>query len=683
MSKLDCVNTLVGTENVKRYSNGNVLPITSVPHGMASFTIQNERSRGHWFFSPYSKSFEGIRLTHQPSPWIGDYGHLVITPQRGDLFFGEEERWSSIDNKTMSLRPHYMSGYVNRDRVSFWLTPTNSGAFIRFEFSDVNRNRVNLIGLGGDTAFEFDEKLGLVYGYTTANEHWSKNAIKEFFAVRLSVPFTVESGESAISLVTESRVVECRLATSFVSREQAVLNLKRELDCRTGEEICEACAAEWEKLLGKIDIDDEDKNLVDMFYSCMYRAFLWPRRFYEIDDAGRAIHLNVEKNCVVDGVYYADNGFWDTYRTLYPLLAIIDADFYAETVQGFYNAYLDSGWLPKWLCPDEGGGMPGTLIEATFADAIVKKIVDKDMGEKIFEAMLHNAENEPDEPRFGRKCVKDYRRYGYIPYEKVRESVNETLDCCYGDACIAAAARALGHDDVAAKYDAYAKNYRNLFDDETGFIRAKDENGRFREEQFDCYAWGRDYTEGSVWQNGFAVPHDIAGLNELYGGKLEQKIDELFAAPKYYSIGGYEGEIHEMSEMTMPNFGQCAISNQPSFHIPFIYGELGNVEKTSEIVERIVKEAFSPTPEGFPGDEDNGSMSSWYMLACLGLYSLCPSSIEYNVCRPVVRKAVVHLSAGDLVIERDKFEPCKMKNHIDYFTLIRGGDLAELTRNKS
>lgn len=682
MKKYAYVNVRMGTFNSKRFSNGNILPIVSVPHGMASFTVQNEKSAGSWFYSPYSKSFEGIRLTHQASPWVKDYGYLIVTGQRGELFFDEERRWSSFDNENAVFEPAYMKAYVYRDRYTFELTPTNSGAVIRFSFSDENTNRINLIG-DGRTVFEYDEKEGAIVGYTTSASHPVVfGELKEYFICAPDVPFRVEQGENAISLVTDAKEIECRFATSFLSAEQAKLNYERELKGRSFREVQAAAESEWEEYLSRIEVEDENEERKAVFYTCMYRAFLWPRRFYETDRAGRIRHLNMTTGEPADGYMYTDNGFWDTYRTLYPYLSVIDTKLYAEMAEGFYNYYVDSGWLPKWLCPDNFNCMPGMLIEATMADAIVKDIVSRPLAEKIFGALLHDGETVSGKAGVGRTGAAEYRSYGYVPYTVAKESVNETLDCCYGDYCIAQAAAKLGHKAEAERYYAYSKNYRNVFDPKVGFMRGKDEKGNFRDEEFDCYAWGRDYTEGSAWQSSFAVYHDIAGLNELYDGKLAEKIDEAVAAPAYFSIGGYDGEIHEMSEMAAAVYGQCAISNQPSFHIPYIYSELGDVSKTAALVERL-SGAFRNTADGFPGDEDNGTMAAWFILSCLGFYQMCPSRPDFTMSLPLFDKITVKLANGrTLTIEKSEMKPENMKNIVGYSELMQGGKLADVVRKK-
>lgn len=667
------VNTRLGTFNLRRFSNGNVLPYTAVPHGMATFTVQTEQGDDNWFYSPYSHSFEGIRLTHRPSPWMGDYGQLILTGQRGPLLFDAARRWSVYDRRGCVLEPAYMRGYVYRDEYTFELSPVNSGAKLRFTFSEEGENRVNLIGWER-TVFTVEKDC--VTGYTTAATHpASCGELREYFVLKLSVPFSAEEGRNAISLLTRERVIDCSFATSFLSVEQAKRNCEREIGSRTLEEVKAAGEEEWERYLSKATVEgDEDRKGV--FYTCMFHAYLWPRRFYEWDEEGRPVHLNFKTGERAEGVLYTDNGFWDTYRTLFPYLSLVDTALYAEMAEGFLNFYHESGWLPKWLSPDNVSCMPGMLIEAVLADAIVKDLVPRDTAEKLLEAMLKDGEVACDEAGLGRVCLGEYRKYGYIPYTAAKESVNETLDCCYGDYCIAQAARKLGKTEIAERYEKYAKNYALLFDKETGFMRGRDEKGNFRSEPFESCRWGGDYTEGSAWQNSFAVYHDIAGLDALYGGKLAEKIDRLLEMPPRYFVGSYGEEIHEMSEMAAEG-SQCAISNQPSFHIPYIYSELGDVKRTAELVEKLSR-LFTNDEEGFPGDEDNGSMASWFLLSALGLYPMCPSRPDFTVSVPLFDKISLTLANGNvLVAERAEYDADKMNCRVSYADVMKGGDLAK------
>ena len=681
------VNTKMGTENTFRYSNGNCNPITAVPHGMASFTIQSDTSatgtelkRSRWFYSPYAKSFEGIRLTHMPSPWLGDYGAVVIAGQRGEFVHHRGIHFGYIDREKTVIEPAYISARVIRDRYNIELTPTNSGAVIRIKFDEGN-GPYRLTLLGDPLLLEHNKKNGFILGKITDNKNGS--AITEYLAIKPNCDFTLDCAENVYSITTDVPEFECRIATSYLSEAQARLNFKKELNGKSFDSVKKAATALWNKYLDKIQIADKDKEKKKTFYSCMYRAFLWPRRFYEIGKDGKPYHINFATGEPTEGYLYVDNGWWDTFRTLYPYLSLIDTELYAEMAEGFYNYYVDNGWLPKWLCPNNANCMPGMLIEATMGDAIVKEIVKGELAENILDAMLKDGEVAGEKQGDGRVGIEVYRKYGYVPYNIIpKESVNETLDNSFGDYCIAMAAKKLGRNEIAEKYFKYAQNYRNLFDKEAGFMRAKDDKGNFRDEVFNPFAWGRDYTEGSAWQNAFGVYHDIEGLNELYEGGLEAKIDELMTSEPRYDVGGYSGAIHEMQEMYECRYGQCAISNQPSFHVPFIYSRLGVPEKTAKHVSELSK-LFSATPEGYPGDEDNGTTSSWYLLASMGLYQMAPSKPEYETSLPLFDRITVRLANGkELVINKADYDLSKMSGKVSYFDIMAGGNLAEIVKNK-
>ena len=672
MKYLSYVNAAIGTENCREFSHGNISPLVTLPHAVAAFTLQNQP--GRWHYQPRSRSADGIRLTHQPSPWIGDYGQLLIKPSGMDFVNDRNRYRSSIRPEEWEITPALLHGKFVKDRVEILLVPTESGCILRVRFED-GEGRVNLIGLDGETAFSVRE--GVACGYTTAADHRISYDFREWFAVRANKPYEAESGEGFLSLIFHAFEVELRLAISYLGEEQALLNLERETGGVTLEETGQAAEALWEDYLSRIRVQAPEE-VMRTFYSCMYRAFLFPRRFHELGADGKPIHRNLSTGEITPGVMYVDNGFWDTFRTVYPFLSLIDRELEAEMLKGFLNFYRETGWLPRWLAPDEFACMPGTLIEAVIADAVVKDVVGEEDARALLEAMLHNAETEIDDPRFGRKAVGDYRRLGYVP-NRVRESVNETLDCCYGDFCISAVARKLGEEEIAARYEGYARNYRKLFDAESGFMRGRDEHGGFAP-GFDPFAWGGDYTEGSAWHSSFAVYHDVPGLNALYGGRLSDKLDDLFRTPPLFRVGSYGEEIHEMSEMAaIPDFGQCAICNQPSFHLPYLYAALGDVPRTADLVHRILARAFKADECGFPGDEDNGTMAAWYLFSALGFYPLCPGKPEYTVSRPYVSAELTLWNGNTLCVSPDGF-PISPRSAVAHSELLKGGYLAELVK---
>lgn len=661
MQYLSYVNTKQGSKSVSRYSNGNTLPLTQMPFGMVSFVPQTHSGRHNWFFHPDDRSLEGIRLSHQPSPWIGDHGCLVLLPQREQLFVDPNNRWSSYRTAEAELNPDFLQVYFQRYRVQMSLTPTERGACIKLDYSGEEQAVLSILPVRGEMVHRIDAEKRLVYGYTTYHCADIANNFKMFYVLEFDTPIierktrisfgsnnTIQYGESAqgenaaIHIAFQGEKITARLAISYISEEQALLNLKRELSGKAFEEVRGQAQTKWESCLSRIQVETDTEEQMRTFYSCMYRVFLFPQKCYENDEDGKPVHYSPATGDVLPGVRYTNNGFWDTFRTVYPLFSLIAKEEYAEMLEGFVGDYKESGWLPRWISIGEVGCMPSTMVDAVIADAAVKGLVSKELLEVALEGMLKHANQEAPEPRYGRNGVSAYVKHGYVPCDVEKESVNLTLDAAYGDFCIAQVAMVLGRTDIEETYRSRAKNYRHLFDPATGFMRPRDSKGELKP-HFNPFEWGRDYTESGPWQTSFFVPHDLEGLAQLYGGKekLIQKLDELFATKPLYSVGGYNGEIHEMSEMAAVDFGQCAISNQPSFHIPYLYAAMGEPEKTNFWVKKICDELFTAKEDGFPGDEDNGTMSAWYILSCLGIYSICPGKAEYVRSSMLVKKAVI------------------------------------------
>lgn len=647
MKYIPYVNIKMGTASHRRRSNGNTLPLVQMPLGMAAFSVQTE-GRSSWYFHPSHEFAEGVRLTHQPSPWINDYGTFLMTPQNDVVSDNAEGAWSGVRTKDSVYRPDYLRLTFLRSNATLELAPTERGGIVRLTFGDDRQSYLSFLPVMGNYSYRFDADTSTLIGITDGHSGDKSVDFKMYFAVRfekgcVDAEKTYEKGEgrsAAIHIALKEKRVVARIATSYISEEMALLALSRECESYTFDEIRERAENEWEEKLHRIEIEARDEEQMKIFYSCLYRVFLYPHKAYEIDKNGRAVHYIPSSGGVGEGVRYTDNGFWDTARTVYPLFALIARDEFAEILEGFVCDYKECGWLPRWTSVGEVGCMPSTLIDCVIAEAAVNGIGSRELLSDALEGMLHHANNECEDRRYGRNGAISYLKLGYVPRDEQRESVNLTEDAAYGDWCIARVAHLLGRDDIVPEYMERSKNYKNIFDKESGFMRGRDKNGRMAE-FFDPCSWGGEYTEGSAWQNSFFVPHDIEGLAELYGGKeaLVAKLDELFETPPRYRVFGYGGEIHEMTEMALVDFGQCAISNQPSFHIPFMYSMLGEQEKTDRIVKRLVNEAFTSSDDGYPGDEDNGTMSAWYIFATLGMYPICPGSGKMAKCERLVRSA--------------------------------------------
>lgn len=682
MNYCDFVNTKQGSASVHRFSNGNTLPLCQLPFGMAAFCPQTAEDNYRWYFHPDNRSFEGIRITHQPSPWISDYGAMCFMPQRAPLNLGGEERWSGFRPEDAVFKPYLLKFNLLRTRSVFELTPTERCAKIRVSFRDNdNNNFFSVLPVKGKYSYRFDKKTDTLYATTDNNSggdcvnftqyvvfkfpEGSVDTERIFTQSRLKTRSCnrISGREVAIHIGLKSQITEISVATSYISFEQAEISLEREINSKNFDTVMQEAQNLWESYLSRVEIEAKDEKQLKTFYSCMYRAFLYPHKSFEIDKNGKDIHFCPHDGKIKKGKSYTDNGFWDTYRTVYSFYSLVAKEEMKEMLASYINEYRESGWLPRWLSMGEHGCMPSTLVDAVICDGAVKGMISKDDLETAFEGMIKHATTDSPSRFFGRNGASEYCKLGYVSYESEIESVNLTLDAAYGDWCIAEIAKILGKKDIENEYRERAKNYKNLFDKNYGLMRAKDRKGKFRED-FSPIAWGRDYTEGSAWQNSFAVPHDFDGLAKLYGGKekLLEKIDELFATPPDYEIIGYRSEIHEITEMAAADFGQCAISNQPSFHLPYIYSEMGEVEKTAYWVKKICEEAFSYEDDGFPGDEDNGTMAIWYIFSVLGFYPFCPGKKEFV-------KGIKQVKSAKILgkeIDVNKFEG----NKIPYESLI-------------
>ena len=642
---LPYVNIEMGTDSVMRYSHGNTLPLTQLPFGMASFCPQTERIKGQegWFYNPNVPYAQGVRLTHQPSPWIGDYGTFLMTVQNDVIANSSAQSFSSFKKREAVLSPNYLKIGFLRSNSVFELTPTERGGAIRITLGDDRQSYLSFLSADGNYTYFFDKEKNMLLATNDAQPRGTAKSFKAYLVVEFGdgdVDFESSyQGDGYIHIGLKKQRVEAKMGLSYISFEMAEEALLRECGDKSFEEIKKDGEANWEEKLSRIEIDTEDEEQKKTFYSCMYRCFLFPHKAYEIEKGAGRVYYSPVDGKVKSGVMYTDTGFWDTSRTQFPLFSLIAREEYGEMIEGFVNVYRDSGYLPRWHCIDEVGCMPSTLIDPVILDAIYNSVGTKELWETALDGMMHHANVKGKENRFGRNGVLEYKKYGYVPCDLYGESVNLTLDAAYGDWCIAEIAKKLGKAEIEAEYRQRGKNYKNIFDEKTGFMRGKDVNGNFRE-PFYPTSWGIDYTEGSAYQNSHFVPHDIEGLCDLYGGadKLIAKLDEIFATQPAFRVFGYGGEIHEMSEMAMVDLGQFAISNQPSFHLPYLYAYLGKYEKAEYWVKKAC-ELFS-WKEGYPGDEDNGSMSAWYILSTLGMYPLCAGK-EMIKIKPLVKSAKI------------------------------------------
>ena len=636
---LETIDTRFGTASKHAFSRGNTLPYTGVPFGMNYFVPQTSDQEGSWFFDPHLPIFQGIRLTHQPSPWIGDYSWLLLTPVtgeiKGDTLF---HRQSSYNLERAIFNPHFLKIFSERYQIETQLSPTCYGASIQLRQIQGKALSLYLHATDELTVEQVDQRtLALRQeGETETN----KSPLVMYATLAFSVEIlsiTQEGHDWRIDLAGAEAQVQ--LATSFISKEQTLFNLPKQdfEDTKTNAK------ASWEDLLGRFDVVETGPVERTFFDHCLYRLFLFPQTFYEVNDQGESIHMDLASGTVKPGLLFTNNGFWDTFRTSFPLFALIIPERYRQFLEGFLNSYRDTGYLPKWLAPDERGMMPGTLIDGVLADSACKDMAPE-LEEEFLKAMIATATKEDPKAINGRHGLSQYQELGYLSTD-YHESVSHTLDYAYSDFCISTCAAKLGQEELAQTYAQYSKNYQNLFDSETGYMRARDVDGNFRPD-FSPYSWGRDYAECSAIQASLGVLHDISGLSQLMGGKeaFSNYLLKACQSLPLFETTGYGYEIHEMSEMATAPFGQLAISNQPSFHIPYLFRYSNYPQYTSLLIKTLRQKAFRAGWDAYPGDEDNGSLSAWYVWSALGLYPTCPGKAIYDLGIPLFDHLRVYLA---------------------------------------
>lgn len=636
---LETIDTRFGTASKHAFSRGNTLPYAGVPFGMNYFVLQTSDQEGSWFFDPHLPIFQGIRLTHQPSPWIGDYSWLLLTPVTGEIS-GDTlfHRQSSYNLNRAIFNPHFLKIFSERYQIETQLTPTCYGASIQLR--QIQGKKISLyLHVADDLSLEQVDERTVSLGQNGLTET-NKSPLVMFTALAFSTDILSinQAGQDwRIDLAGAEALVQ--LATSFISKEQALFNLPR----KDFEETKADAKANWEDLLGRFDVVETGPVDRTFFDHCLYRLFLFPQTFYEVNEQGETIHIDLASGTIKPGLLYTNNGFWDTFRTSFPLFALIIPEHYRQFLEGFLNSYRDTGYLPKWLAPDERGMMPGTLIDGLLADSACKDMAPE-FEEEFLKAMIETATKADPKAINGRHGLSQYQELGYLSTD-FHESVSHTLDYAYSDFCISTCAAKLGQEELAQTYAHYSKNYQNLFDSETGYMRARDVDGNFRPD-FSPYSWGRDYAECSAIQASLGVLHDISGLSQLMGGKeaFSNYLLKACQSLQLFETTGYGYEIHEMSEMATAPFGQLAISNQPSFHIPYLFRYSNYPQYTSLLVKTLRQKAFQAGWDAYPGDEDNGSLSAWYVWSALGLYPTCPGKASYDLGIPLFDHLRVYLA---------------------------------------
>lgn len=670
MSLIEKVNLLQGANSHHGLSQGNCLPLVALPFGMTHWSAQT--AEGNWFFDGRQRKLQGVRATHQPSPWIGDYGHFLVMAQVGDLQTRTEARASAYRPEKSVFRPDYFCADLLRYQTRLEMTPTERCVVYRFTFPETEQAHVLLEPCTGESWVRVEPERNRVVGYTKGKAGGATDNFALHFVATFNRPIlgshTYLSGSplsndrecagtrasAAVTFATTPDTpVQMKIATSFLSVEQAERNLQREIGNADFDTVREQAREVWETALNRIQIEGGSSDWHRVFYSCLYRIHLFPRKFYEYDTEGKPVHFSPYTGRKHGGVLYADNGFWDTYRTIYPLFALLMPEQLSEILEGWTQACREGGWFPQWASPGYRACMVGTHVDAVMADAVVRGVRGFDLETAYAGMRKHASEPGDKDGNYGRIGIADYLKKGYVASDNYHESVARSLDYAYDDFCLAQIAAVLGKEDDKKLFLARSQNYRHLYDPSVGFMRAKKANGEwgpFRE-----FQWGDPYVEGGPWQSSWAVPHDPDGLIELMGGReaFVAKLEQMLTMPPHFEVGHYGFEIHEMTEMAVVDFGQYAQSNQPVHHVLYLFTAAGRSDRTQYYVHRVLTELY--TPDAFPGDEDNGEMSAWYLLSAMGFFPLCPGKPTWTLGAPLFDRIRIALpNDKTLVIEAER-----------------------------
>ncbi|WOO88193.1 GH92 family glycosyl hydrolase [Mollicutes bacterium LVI A0039] len=631
MNYINFVNIDVGTDSEYRESNGNTLPNVQYPFGNQAYCFQSNKNDHGWFYKPRANYMEGIRITNQPSPWLGDYGQITLLPFTGKY---NVDLHSTVLDKQHN--PASMSGYIKRYETGFKLVPSKRGAKLNVKNKSGLESKFLIDCHSSLSTYHLDNNTlylqvtNIPEGIYSAN--YRKFYVLQFDTNVVSAQGIADSVEISCSEATGLNIeltlkgsdYTVDIASSYISFEMAMLQINRQKDF-TLELLEKQTTQKWNEYLSTIEVTDKlsDTDL-ETFYSNMYRIFCFPRTISEIDENGTEVYFNFKTTKVDVGVMISDVGFWDTYRTTMPLFEMIIPKQYKRIIEAILNYYKSYGWLPRWLAPYERGIMPSTLVDAVVSRALVNESIVGNDKEVAIEAILKNGDCISGDKLFGREHLDEYLKYGYVPGSAPGESVSLSLDNYFCDYAIYKALEKNKHKD-SERYYQRSQNYKKIFNTKNQRFERVDEEGKF-DNGFNPNEWGTDFCESSSWQNNLNLVHDHVGFIELMGGpvELETVIDTIFSKTPTYDVGKYGFEIHEMTEYArVRDLGHFAISNQPSFNLPFWYILIGKQQKFEEVINKTLN-YFTSEYNGYPGDEDNGSLAAWYILVSIGCYPLNP-----------------------------------------------------------
>ena len=688
---VDLVSTSRGSNSHRGFSRGNTFPGTCVPHGMHFLTPVTDARTRQWLYTwqPDKRgrtALAALAFAHQPSPWINDRQAFQLMPWTGRAHVDPRKRALDFSHDDELDRPHHYRVRFAEGTVAE-MTPTCRAAVFRFTFDALCDDTARGVILDQPFAGRTDVRIlpdgrAAITAAIAPHQGWRS---------RWPTPSAYVYGETtqAVRLVDGRRprattlallggdVLEVKLAMSFLSVEQARRTLADEVGDADFDVIRERAHDEWASLLSRLEVDgtpDQRRTA----YSAFARLHCWPNVAHEVV-YGEEVHASpflrpghsteAQTGCVVvGGPLHVNNGYWDTYRTSWPAYSLFTPDLASGLVEGNLQHFREGGWTARWSGPGYIDCMVGTSSDTVYASASAHGITFDEV--TAYDSALRNACVPSPDPHVGRTGIGRGRFRGPIDTD-TPEALSWTLDNAQGDdsiarwsATLAERADDLGVGERRAEFEANAVWFANralahhdVFEPRTGFFLGRRPDGRWRidPEALDPRDWGGDYVETNAWGMAFASPHDPGGLARLLGGEsvLADRLEAHLRLPETgRHAGWYLSSMHEITEARSLRLGMLGMSNQPAHHVPFMFAAAGRPWRTQDLTRECLDRLFvgGEIGQGFPGDEDNGEMSAWWLLAATGLYPLLPASGEYVITAPLVQRMVWRRYAGDLTV---------------------------------
>lgn len=666
---VDMVNPLTGTLSKFELSTGNNYPVIALPWGMNFWTPQTGKNGDGWQYTYTADKIRGFKQTHQPSPWMNDYGMFSLMPITGEVTFDQEKRASWFSHKAEIAKPYYYRVYLADYDITTEIAPTERAAMFRFTFPQEEMSYVVLDAYDRGSYVEIQPEKNRIVGYTTRNSGGVTKDFKNWFVIDfgtrafdyISVTDSKEIFKdrkelkdnhtgAIVGFRTKHRdVITARVASSFISLEQAERNLA-ELGKKSFDEIAANGRKTWNEVLGRIQVEGGSEDQMRTFYSCLWRSLHFPRKFYEIDAKGNPIHYSPYNGKILPGYLFADTGVWDTFRCLFPFLNLVYPSMNEQMQAGLVNAYLESGYLPEWSSPGHRDCMIGQNSASVVADAYIKGIRVENQ-DKLWDAVTYGAHHHLERSASGRVGHEYYDRLGYVPCNVgIGQNVARTLEYAYNDWSIYTLGKAMGKSEAElAPYKKAALNYANVYNPDRKLMCGREEQGAFNAD-FVAENWSGEFCEGNSWHWSFCVFHDPMGLSKLMGGRKEmaEMMDSVFVLPSYLGLRS-RGMIHEMREMQVMDMGQYAHGNQPIQHMVYLYDWAGQPWKAQYWTREIMDKLYNPNADAYCGDEDNGQTSAWYVFSAMGFYPVCPGTKQYAMGSPLFQSIKVKLENGKTI----------------------------------